>query len=168
MKRTRIVGVVLLLLAIASVLIISWSQTDPNAPRYVRIQDQPAGPFGVIHYNWNVPAPFMDNNVWIYTIVNRTNHHGFLFDLEKRKVLGELFKGAAVLSNQEHTKILCEGEASLGTGIKEKLSRLVSRVSFRRINIFTNETEAYWILDLRNNSARRMGILSQWPGTGST
>jgi len=168
MKRTRIIGVVLLLLALAFVLIISWPQTDPNAPRYVRTQDQPVGPFGVVFYNWNLIAPFLDNKVWIFTRLNSTNDHAFLFDLEKRKVLGELFKGAAVLSNHEYTKILCQGEASLGTGIKEKLASLLSRASFRKINIFTNKTEAYWILDLQNNSARRVGLLSQWPGTGST
>lgn len=167
-SRTRIIGAVPLLLVLAFVVIISWSQTDPNAPRYVPLHDQPVGPFGVIHYNWNVPAPFVDNKVWIFTILNPTNHQEFLFDLEKRKVLGELFKGAAVFSNQEHTKILCQGEVSLNTSIKDKLSNLLSRVSSRRINIFTNRTEAYWILNLQNNSARRIGILSQWPGTGST
>jgi hypothetical protein len=168
MKRTRIIGVVLLLFALGFLVIIYSSRTDPSAPRYVTLQNQPAGPFGSAHYNWSGPAPFFDSKVWIFTALNSTNSHEFLFDLGKRKVLGELFNGGPVFFNQEHTKLLCQGHASLETSIKEKLSGLLSRLSLRRINIITNRTEAYWILDLRNNSARRVGGLSQWPGTGST
>lgn len=168
MKRLKVILPLLLLLFLGFLMIIHLSRTDPNAPRYVTVNTQPTGPFGRVHYDWGGAAPFVDGKVWIFTILSRTNGHQFLFDLEKRKVLGELFNGGAVFCNQQGTKLLCGGRASLDASFKGSLISLLSKFSFGRIQIKTNRIDAYWILDLRNNSARRVGGLSQWPGTGST
>jgi hypothetical protein len=167
MKRLKVILPVLLLLFIGFLLISSFSRSDPNAPRYVPVKTQPSGPFGSVHYDWGGATPFVGGKVWIFTILSRTNGHEFLFDLEKRKVLGELFNGGAVFANQDQTKLLCGGRASMDTSIKGSLSALLSKLSHGKLHFHTNRIDTYWILDLRNNSARRLGGLSQWPGTGS-
>ncbi len=167
MKRIKIILPVLLVLFLGFLATHHSSRTDPNTPRYVAVNTQPAGPFGSVHYDWAGAAPFVDGKIWISTTLNRTNGRQFLFDLEKRKVLGELFNGVAVFCNREQTKLLCGGRASLDTSLKGSLISLLSKISLGRIHIKTNRIEAYWILDLRNNSARRVGGFSQLPGIGS-
>jgi hypothetical protein len=167
MKRIKIILSVLLIL-FGFLLMIQLSPSDPKAPRYVAGKTQPAGPFGSVNYDWNSAARFVDDKVWISTRISQTNWHEFLFDLKKREVLGELFNGGPVFCNQGGTKLLCEGYASLETTIKGRLTALLSKISFGRIQINTNRIDTYWLLDMRNNSARRVGGLPQWPGTGST
>ncbi len=168
MKRVKIILPVLLVILVGFPVMILLSRPDPDAPRYVGVQTQPDGPFGSVHYDYSRAAPFVDGKVWIFCVVGPTNVHDYLFDLQKRKVLGELFNAGVELSNRERTKLLCGGHGSLETSITGRLSALLSKLSFGRIQINTNRVDAYWILDLRNNSARRIGALSQWPGTGST
>jgi hypothetical protein len=121
MKRIKIILPVVVLLLIGFLLIISLSPANSNAPRYVPVKTQPAGPFGSVHYDWAGAAPFVGGKVWIFTALSRTTGHEYLFDLEKRKVLGELFNAGAVFANQDQTKLLCEGYPSLDTSMRARL-----------------------------------------------
>ena len=167
MNRARIFVPVLFLFLVAPLVWVSLSSPDSKAPKFVASKIQPAGPFGRVFYDWGGAVPFAGGKVWIFTVPSRTNHSEFLFDLEQRKVLGELINGAAVFANQEETRLLCEGHESLNNSVEGRVAGWLKQLSFGKLRFNTNRIDTYWILDLRNNSARRVGELSQWPGTGS-
>jgi hypothetical protein len=161
-------GAALFILLLVGILIFTLvNQPAPNAPKYVALNTPPSGQFKIANFDWSADAPFQDGKVWIFSILSRTNFREFLFDIEKRKVVGELLNGGAVFGNRDRTKLLCEGRTGLDGSLKSGLVTLLSKISLGRIQIPTNRTESYWILDLRNNSARRVGGLSQAPGAGS-
>ncbi len=168
MKRISIILLLLLVLFFGLLALFHTSGADPDAPKYVALTNQPAGPFGSVGYSWNVDAPFVDRKVWVWSVLSRTNGHEYLFDLEKRKVVGELLQGGPVFCNRERTKLLCQGRSSMDNSLKGSLISLLSKISSGKIKIPTNRIETYWILDLRNNSAHRVGKLSQSPGSGSS
>ncbi len=167
MKRLRIIWPVVLLLTLLVIALTRLPRTDPIAPSYVVARSQPVGPFGSEDYDWDGAIPFHDGKVWIFTGLSRTNRHEFLYDLDQRAVLGELFNGGAVFGNQDQTKFLCEGVAAPLTTFKQGVIAFLDRMSLGRLHFPTNMVETFWILDVRNNSARRIGGLSQVPGSGS-
>jgi hypothetical protein len=169
MKRIKIILPIFLLLIVFLLLLSRPPKADSKLPRFVPAISQPVGPFGSEHYEWGDAIPFRDGKGWVWTALSRSNRHSFLYDLDKRIVLGELFNAGAVFANHDQTKLLCDGPASPYTSFKNRMSLLLSRLSFGKINLATkaNQIETFWILDLRNNSAVRIGDLSQFPGTGS-
>jgi len=98
-----------------------------------------------------------------------TNRHCFLYDLDQRRVVGELFNAGPIFCNHDQTKLLCQGRDSFPTSIKQKLIAFIQRLPLARIRFQKiNRQETFWVLDLRDNSVRRVGELSQIPGTGSS
>lgn len=169
-KRTKrlIIGATVIILVFVGFIIFTLAhQSNPAAPKCVTLDSQPVGKFKNANFNWTADVPFQDGKVWFFTLLSRTNFREFQFDVEKRKVVGELLNGGVVFCNRDRTRLLCEGPAALETSLKDSLVALLSKISLGRIQIPTNRAEAYWILDLRNNSARRVGGLSQAPGAGS-
>jgi len=63
----------------------------------------------------------------------------------------------------------CVKGAIRSTSIKQKLIAFIQRLPLARIRFQKiNRQETFWVLDLRDNSVRRVGELSQIPGTGSS
>ncbi|MDQ6630177.1 MAG: hypothetical protein M3Y82_00280 [Verrucomicrobiota bacterium] len=166
MKRITII----FLIALVLILVVVFSfpkKTALNAPRFVPVTSQPVGPFGSENYGWHDPVPFRDGKTWIWTVLSRTNHHSYLYDLDKRITLGELLNAGYVLANQDQTKLLCESAPSPLTRFKTAIIDFINSHSLGKINLPANCIEAFWMLDLRNNSAVRIGELAQSPGSGS-
>src|SRR5260370_29385616 len=112
MNRTKIILPIALLLLLA-VALLRPPKADPHAPKFVPATSQPTGPFRREDYNWNTDIPFQGGKMWIWTILNRTNRHSFLYDLDNRIVLGELFNAGVAFANQDQTRLLCEGSLPL-------------------------------------------------------
>ena len=168
MKRTAIIAGIALLLTL-SILVTLPQKPDPQAPRFVPGQVQLVGPFPTIHYDWAAAVPFAGGKVWIWAISGATNRHCFLYDLDTRLVVGELFNAGPVFCNKDQNKALCHGRASLVTSVKQRVIAFIKKGSFGKIQPpKVNTAESFWVLDLRDNSVRRVGELSQIPGTGST
>src|SRR5260221_10674968 len=53
-------------------------KVDPLAPRFTLTTNQPTGPFLSVHYDWSDDAPFHDGKMWLWTVLGRTNFHGYL------------------------------------------------------------------------------------------
>jgi hypothetical protein len=147
--------------------LVRSQKADSDAPRYVPVQTQPIGPFGSQYCDWGGAAPFHTSKAWIGTYLDRSSQHFFLYDLDERKILGELFNGGAAFLNGDQTKLLCGGAAAPVTSISQKIAGYLNHIVRGKSFIKTNRVETFWILDLKNNSARRIGELSQIPGTGS-
>jgi hypothetical protein len=167
MKRTATIAGTALLFGLL-ILVTLPRKPDPQAPRFVPGQVQPIG-LTSIHYNYSAPIPFAGGKVWIWASSNATNRHCFLYDLDTRLIVGELFNAGPVFCNHDQTKLLCEGHGSLVTSVKEKVIAFIQKGSLGKIPLQkVNNAETFWVLDLRDNSVRRVGALSQIPGTGST
>lgn len=161
MKRTKIILPIALLLLLAVSLLRPPKKADPNAPKLVPATSQPTGSFLMERY-LGADSPGQNGKVWILAASTRTNFHYLLYDLDKRIMLGELFKAAPVFANQDQTRLLCYGYP---VSFKDRVAGLLNKISMGRIAIKTAET--YWILDLRNNAAVRVGELSHSHGMGS-
>lgn len=164
MNRIKIILPIALLLLLAAAL-LRPPKADSNAPKFVPATSQPTGPFGKEGYNWGADIPFQGGKAWIWSALSRTNGHLYLYDLDKGIVLGELFNAGVAFANQDQTRLLCEGYPSPVVSFKDKVVALLNQISSGKIT--TNNVEHYWILDLRNHSAWRVGELSQSPGFGS-
>jgi hypothetical protein len=173
MGMRRILWLALALLAILPITLILMTlfgarKADPDPPRFVPGQPKSIAPYTRSHYTWNQDIPFSNGKLWLWGIHQGTNNHSFLYDLDQQTVLGELFAGASEFSNGDGTKLLCRGSDSPMVTLKSRLLASLSRLSFGRIRLPpTNRVETFWILNLKNNSARRIGDVSQWPGAGS-
>jgi hypothetical protein len=168
MKRTAILAGVGLVIALL-ILVASSGKPDPLAPRFVPGQVLPAGPFPIIHYDWASAVPFAGGKVWIWAMASPTNRHCFLYDLETRQVVGELFNAGPVFCNRDQTKLLCYGPDALITSVKQKVSAFIKKGFLGKLPLpQVNRPETFWVLDLRDNAVRRGGELSQIPGTGSS
>jgi hypothetical protein len=169
MKRIVITSTAAFLLIVIFVFILAFQgKPDPGAPRFILATSQPVGSFGSIYYDWSDPVVFRGSKVWVFTWLSRTNHHMYLYDIDKRQVIGELLNGGAVFCNQTETKLLCAGWLGDALPARERLFRLLNRLSRGELNLPTNNISAYWILDLSSNRARKIGCLSERPGYGSS
>src|SRR5687767_8860275 len=97
MKRRRVIFIgALALLGVLLALLVWMSPPDPaNAPRFVRMDKQPAGAFQWQEYDWGGAVPFQGGKMWVMTTLG-TNHPYLLYDLEKRRVEGEMLNGSAI------------------------------------------------------------------------
>jgi hypothetical protein len=168
MKRFKIIILVALGFVLILLLLARLSGPDSYAPRFVWGAPQSVGPYLSAQYNWNQAMPFVDGKVWVFTATTRTNFHYYFHDLEHQKILGELLNGDPVFWNSDQTKLLCEGWGSPSASLKSGVAKLLAKISFGKIKLNTNNVETFFILDLRNNTARRVGEFTQVAGQGSS
>jgi hypothetical protein len=170
MKRLRFIIAVLLCLVLLAIIMTGLFGSDPHAPQFVLVQTQPTGPFKAMHYDWNSVAPVRDGKVWFWTVPTTTNRYTqhFLYELKSRRVVGELLNASPIFFNADQTKILCDGYSARAS-LKWKLIRWLEKSSFGKgLSRKLNYDEAFWLLDLRNNSAVRIGKVTQGVGLGSS
>src|SRR5580765_4015903 len=168
MKRLRLIVLVALCLLLIAVIIAGLIGTDPKAPRFVPVKSQPTGPFRAMYYDWGDWAPVRDGKMWFWTVPMATNGHmqHFLYDFNKRRVVGELLNAVPRFANGDQTKLLCDGFSGSAT-LKWKIYRWLEKFPIGRgISQRMNLEEPIWILDLRNNSAVRIGAISVPAGSG--
>src|SRR5689334_17031225 len=112
MRRIWILLGAVFLIAIALILIAgNGSGGGRTIPRFVPGTPAALGLFAWDHYNWDIPAPFKDGKVWMWTAgPGRTNNHAWLYDLDRRAILGELLNGGCPeLWSPANSRLLCVG-----------------------------------------------------------
>jgi hypothetical protein len=170
MRARRIIGVAVaigLLAVTVALLAPTPGHGTASQPQFVKMEKEPVGTFSWQQYDWAAAVPFQGGKMWVMTTLGTTNHPYLLYDLEKKRVEGELLNGGAIFFNGDLTKVFCEGPLTAVITWKTRLFERVNRFVPGKFGIPTNRVEAFWILDLRDNSAKRVGNLSQMPGTGS-
>jgi hypothetical protein len=106
--------------------------------------------------------------MWVWLGGGRTNFHCYLYDLEQRQILGELFNGGCpVLGCRSNSLVLCEGPDSFSVSIKQHLLDLGQRIFGKRAVASSKRTETFWSLDIASNTATRLGSHEQFAGAGS-
>ena len=166
MKRIGIFLGAIFGLLIALIFIAGGRGRSGREPRFVPGAPSSLGTFTSDHYDWLAAVPFKEGKLWAWTAgPGGTNYHTYLYDLERRVIVGELLNaGTPELWCPANSRILVQGPASPTMSLKLKLLDLFAR--FRRGGK-PLRTESFWILDLRDNSANRLGEIEQFPGTGS-
>ena len=165
MKRIGLIILVVIAIIIA-IFLLTPSGTN-RVPRFVPGKVTPTGNYSYTHYDWLARRPFVNDKVWVFGRRNGTNSFSCLYDLRERVILGELENAGAVMMNHDGTKLLCEGPDSAAASVRSKLLDLLRRISGKKFGAQMNSFESFWILDLRDNSTKRVGSTSQFAGTGS-
>ena len=170
MKRVLFLACVFVFL-LAVYLFITW---DPNAPRFTRSLWFKVPTHTHLSYQFLASRPFAGGKMWI-SLHNSTNWSGsYLFDIEQRKVLGELQNAWPVLLNRDGTQLLCmrrgPGKPSLLLKARLFVERFVGRrfLPWKPPPVQGDDVETFWLLDLSSNSSVPLGEISQFRGAGST
>jgi hypothetical protein len=169
MKRLRLIIPIVLCLVLLAVVLAGLFGADPHAPRFVAVESQPTGPFKRMENGWGEFAPVRDGKMWFWAMPAGTNRHvrQFLYDLNNRRVVGELLNASPVFANRDQTKLLCEGYGFVA-GLKWDIIACARKFPFgKALSQRLNYDEVFWVLNLTNNSAVKIGKVSQGNGVGS-
>lgn len=88
----------------------------------------------------------------------------FLYDLDQKKVLGQLINGEPVMTLAGKSKVLCARPVPPRGPLHDPLMRFLARISGGRIRYsrtWRDLAHRYWLVDLERNSAVPVG---QIPG----
>ena len=168
MRGLKIIVPVLLLLFIIIFLLARVPPDTRTPPSFVQMTAQPTNAFQSVHYGWGDTAPFQSGKIWLWTISTSTNPsvRTYLYDLDHEKVLGQLTNRWAVFSNGDGTRVLC-GHARSREMLWQKFVMWLGKLTKKNFTFRPSQVETFWVLDLRDNSAKRIGELSQFPARGS-
>ena len=96
MKRISVIAV-LLVASTFLLLVLVLRSPDPYAPQLRRLQAPPSFQSSpTISYDFLSPRPFASNEMLIHAASNRTNFETFLYDIEDKKIVGQLINGSPV------------------------------------------------------------------------
>jgi len=163
----RIGFIIVVVLPVLFLLVILLPPGRRYAPKYVPGKTQPVGNYTATHYVWGSDRPFVNDKVWIWGQRNGTNRFTCLYDLRERVILGELDNAGAIAVNQDETKLLVVGRDTPAIELKARLLDLLQRNSGGKITVDNDRTESFWVMNLKDNSSKRVGSVKQWSRSGS-
>jgi hypothetical protein len=167
MKRIGVIVALVLLVAVVLAIVLPSATSYRNPPRYVPGRAQPTGNYTSTHYDWLKARPFVNDRVWVFGTRDRTKGFSCLYDLRERMILGELLNAGVELANADGTKLLVIGRDSPAVNFKSRLLKLLRRISGGKITVNNDRTESFWVLNLQDNSTKRVGAVTQFEGAGS-
>jgi len=166
MKRVGLIVAALLVILLLLAILLP-SPTNRNAPKFVPSKTSPVGNYTSIHYDWLDARPFVNDQMWAFGSRDRTNRFNCLYDLRERMILGDLHNAGMELVNGDGTKLLVTGIGPPAVALKERFLNFLERISGGKLKPNINRTESFWVLNLKDNSSKRIGSVSQYAGTGS-
>ncbi len=146
---------------------------DHSRPQFKRLPGTPAlPPSAKVSYFSYWPSPFEGGKMWITLSISGTNVAALLYDIDRRKVLGQLLNGWPVLLTGDGVKSVC---ARPVVELRWRLYRVLDSMA-RHLSRASPQTAAalrsarpagrgkvgYWLLDLAKNSATRIGEAPLW------
>jgi hypothetical protein len=169
--------IVLVVVLVALVGVIAVLSHNPYAPRFRKTKSFTAPPYKTLHYDFLAERPFEGGQTWLTLIDGTNGSASFLFDLENRKVVGQLLNASPAYSSADKSKLLCITRGPTFAPWVERckataasaLGRFkVSIPKFLRPTQTQTRSENYWTLDLKTGRATLLGQVSQFEGTGSS
>jgi hypothetical protein len=160
MKRVKIISATALALLLLVPVLAMLHQTSGTAPTFV---PGTTASFSSLTIGYSYPyAPAAGGMVWVKGVRRGGGiENPVLYDIDKRVVVGELLNAEPVLLNQDQTKLLCRQTSA---SLKGKLGAFLNQVSGNRIELqwpYQNVV-TFWMLDLRRDSATRVGQYTGW------
>ncbi|SPE61005.1 exported hypothetical protein [Verrucomicrobia bacterium] len=167
MNRVRLLAFIGFIVLAGLILTARPWGTDPHAPRFVPKAPASLPAYAWDDYSWGADVPFEGGKLWVWTALG-TNWHAYLFDLERREVMGQLLNsGVPELVSRDGSRLLCRGYDSPAMSIRRELIDFLRKIFGAKTLAGVNRIETFWILDRSNNRATRVGAVSQFPGAGS-
>lgn len=164
MKRIVIAAAAVFVLMIGAIAFLISDKR--SVPKYVPGTPAKAVPYPFSGFDSSADVPFPDGTFWIYSADTNNAHHTiYRYNLNQRKILGQLFHSSMpFLQSGDGARVLLAGPP---TGAPDGLQRALVRMDkiFRtRFSSKTRMTDNFWILDTRNNSARKVipGSFGTW------
>jgi hypothetical protein len=169
MKRRRVIAILITVFVLAlAIFLVTSVVSDPTAPRFNRAKGNIIpGNYSSLDYEFLSQSPFEGGKMWVRTF--RTNSaHVFLLDIENDSILGELVNADPVFFNRNQTRVLCNQRTRATTNpLWRSVKIWLARVRNGRSHAF-DDSETFWLVDLKRNSAKRLGRVYQGPGAGSS
>jgi len=171
--RRKIVLVVILFLAGAVIVLI---YRNPYAPRFQKVTSFTPPAYTLLTYDFGADRPFEGGQAWLTLLSGTNGSASLLFDLEQRKVVGQLLNACPAYSSADRSKLLCltRGPTSppwveLGKAAAAAVLRAfkISTPKFLTPTSSQLRSENYWILELKSNRATLVSQISQFQGAGS-
>jgi hypothetical protein len=163
-RKIAIVGFVLI--CAASLILLFVSKSDSNAPRFVSAA--PGFKIGApnqLAYNFLLPSPYEAGLLWISTFDRKGVPRTYLYDIEQKKVLGELTNGWPSFGNRDQSKVLLTGHSA---SLKEKFFQLIDRITGGKLKLANRmQEESFEVFDRKKNRSVPVGRVYQFIGTGS-
>ena len=170
--RKRVTILVTALLLLLLIFLFNWLATDPNAPTFRPGPPQtPLPPLRYFGYEAYAEQPFAGGKVWLTTSSGTNDIHCYLFDLQSRKVLGELKNANPLFMTEDRTKVFCQQRRiAPPVGLREKILLFLDRKTLGKFHLAPSQDDIdlFWLLDLKRNSGKLVGRLNQFRGFGST
>jgi hypothetical protein len=163
MKKVAIAVLVVLGLSVA--YFVGWLGSRPgaNAPRFPPAQSQPRiGGYKFLSYEFLSQNPFEGGRMWISALQGTNSYHCFLFDIDRRLVLGELFNAKPLCLNRDQSKLLCVQWTTRQWSLRAWIAALFKRLSHTKTPFphVGDQIDVFWVLDLSRDTATRMGEAS--------
>lgn len=167
----RIVIAALVLLGLLLVIFARWLMVDPTTPRFRATSSQPVvAPYTALSYEFLTLSPFEGGRMWIKVFAGTNESHCYLFDIDRRQILGELSNADPVFMNGNQSALLCERRASRQNPIREKITTFIERITRGKFRFPhpRDDVETFWLVDIERNSATKLGEFSQMQGAGTS
>ncbi len=150
-------------------LLARWSVIARSRPRFVpATKPVVLGTYDWVNLDYLHPSPFEGGKMWVETFAKK-EVHVYLFDIEKREILGELFNGWPAVMNGDQSRLLCTVRTLAPTNaFRQAVMRAMAGlpVTKRYFSHVGEDEESFWTLDLKQNAATRLGRMYQWNGAG--
>jgi hypothetical protein len=168
MKRRRVFAILIIVFVSAPVIVLlNWLLTDPKAPRFIPGSRIIPGNYSFLQYDYISASPFEGGKMWVF-VVSANKFQAFLLDIDSRSILGELVNADPEFFNRDQTKFLCsQRKKATRNAIVILVRELVARI-WNRPSHATDDTEWYWVVDMKRKSVNRLGQGYQMPGVATT
>lgn len=170
MKRRRVFAILITVFVLALIIfLVNSLVVDPTAPRFIPSNGKAIpGNYSWLYYDFLSPCPFEGGKMWVSVVSTNRLARTFLLDIESNSILGELVHGGPAFFNRDQTKLLCGQRKPATTNallraVEGWLARIRNRPSHA-----SEDTETFWVIDLKRNSATRLGRGYQSPHGGSS
>ncbi len=161
MRRILWAVIVILALAVLAFIANVLRSRASGAPRFVAGTPASIPPFKQDYYNFLGDRPFENDTMWLWTRSGR-NPHMYRYDLRRSVVTGELFNGELPeMSNRDGSRVLVMGIGRTGSSFRDVIYKL-----FKLPPRYRSDT--FWVLDTGRGTVRKIGMLAQYNGAGST
>jgi hypothetical protein len=166
MRRKRILTLGLVVV-LAAALVWLWPEQGPSYSQFE--SPVPIPKYLNLTYEFLASDPFQGGHMWISLRLTTNSAVVYRYDIEQRKVLGELRGARPVFEPEPGKKLLCYNRTP-PNGFRDRLARFTTRITFGRVQMKTsgNHVETFWLLDLQRNAAVRLGTTEQFAGGGSS
>ena len=168
MKQVGYLAVLIIFLVMGISIFMGLKAGFSSAPKFQSAHAAPTS-LGDIEYDFLNPRPFEAGKMWVYGPPNGTNRHTgvFIYDIEKRQVLGTVINCWPAMLFGEPLKLVCfQPTQTSNNRLRQWLANFLARISWGRIKIPPAVAgQTYWLVALNKNAAKRLGDV---PGTPNT